>query len=374
MFEPKTNISDELDQLLENYRLKKTNYYKELFSRQDRLLLSQISKIPDSWDNTNPENQSIPEESRRRLTDIKRYKSWELRLEILYMYYLVDIENYVIKIINCRHLSEDEINDAETSANCIITELESNLIDFRYLLLSIAKRSISDLYYLSAAYIKFFYSEDFDFNKHFPVFMRNVLELISRHKKISGSAPMFIKTSQKIDEFFSKTSNYTGLRLNEHQLKKNESDLSENSKLISDLSRMIPAANSVRSTMKKHYEFLSFYYNRDSGKLFRYDFVCDNMKQKVNQGLKDKIIYDKLIEIRTAFNAVKYFFDMTNFEYFAFAEMQYGSLVDFIFKGSKILEYYYLRKSKPNLLQKLRNDILIHIENEYHKIGNIHAR
>ena len=85
-------------------------------------------------------------------------------------------------------------------------------------------------------------------------------------------------------------------------------------------------------------------------------------------------IFEKFTGMRTAFCDIKYTYDMNGFEYFGFNGMQYVKLVDFIYKGSKILEYFYLRNSKYEDLQNLRNSILVYIENEHHKIGNIQAR
>ncbi|MBP8081929.1 MAG: hypothetical protein KAZ87_01875 [Spirochaetes bacterium] len=372
MFEQKEELSVRTDELFENYKLKKNEYYSSLFREQDKLLLSQISKIPDSWDNSS--NNEINEESKRRLSDIKRYKSWELRLEIFYMYYLVDIEDSFLKIINCRNIDAEAIDETIDSLNSIMTELESNLIDFRYLLLSIAKRSISDLYYLAAAYIKFFTGREFDFESDFPVFMKDILSQFSRYKNITATVPLFSLISSKIDIFFTRTSNYTGLRLDENYIKKNESMLNEYGGLIPDLVKMIPIAFSLKTKMKRNYDFLKFYYNKDSGRLYRYNYISENMKAKAESGQTKKEIFEKFSNMRAAFCDIKYTYDMNGFEYFGFNGMQYGKLVDFIYKGAKILEYYYLRNSKYEVLQDLRNNILVYIENEHHKIGNIQAR
>ncbi|MBP7901939.1 MAG: hypothetical protein KA015_03880 [Spirochaetes bacterium] len=372
MFEQKEELSVKTDELFENYKLKKNEYYTSLFREQDKLLLSQISKIPDSWDTS--ANQDITEESKRRLSDIKRYKSWELRLEIFYMYYLVDIEDSFLKTINCRNIDPADIDETIDSLNSILTELESNLIDFRYLLLSIAKRSISDLYYLAAAYTKFFSGREFDYESDFPVFMKDILSQFSRYKSIIASISLFNSLSSKIDIFFMRTSNYTGLRLDENLIKKNETMLNESNGIIPDLAKMLPIAFSIKTKIKRNYDFLKFYYNKDSGRLFRYNYILENMKTKVDTGRTKIEIFEKFTAMRTAFCDIKYTYDMNGFEYFGFNGMQYGKLVDFIYKGSKILEYFYLRNSKYEDLQNLRNSILVYIENEHHKIGNIQAR
>lgn len=372
MFEQKEELSVKTDELFENYKLRKNEYYSSLFRDQDKLLLSQISKIPDSWDNS--ANQEITEESKRRLSDIKRYKAWELRLEIFYMYYLVDIEDSFLKTINCRNIDSESIEETIDSLNSILTELESNLIDFRYLLLSIAKRSISDLYYLAAAYTKFYSGREFDFESDFPLFMKEILSQFSRYKNITTTVSIFSSISSKIDVFFTKTSNYTGLRLDENYIKKNENTLNETNGIISDLAKMLPIAFSIKTKIKRNYDFLKFYYNKDSGRLFRYNYILENMKSKVESGRTKSEVFENFSNMRTAFCDIKYTYDMNGFEYFGFNGMQYGKLVDFIYKGSKILEYFYLRNSKYEALQDLRNSILVYIENEHHKIGNIQAR
>jgi hypothetical protein len=204
--------------------------------------------------------------------------------------------------------------------------------------------------------------------------MKDILSQFSRYKSIIATIPLFNSLSSKIDIFFMRTSNYTGLRLDENLIKKNETMLNESNGIIPDLAKMLPIAFSIKTKIKRNYDFLKFYYNKDSGRLFRYNYILENMKTKVDTGRTKIEIFEKFTAMRTAFCDIKYTYDMNGFEYFGFNGMQYGRLVDFIYKGSKILEYFYLRNSKYEDLQNLRNSILVYIENEQHKIGNIQAR
>ena len=226
MEKEKNQYYDETEILFEDYRKNRIEYYREVFKKHDRLLLSQISRIPDEW-NDKASDITITDESRRRLCDMKKYKSWELRLEIFFMYYLVDVENYFISVLNYRSLGTEEMREALDSVNSILCETGSNLIDFSYLLLSVAKRSVSDLYYLLAAYKRFYYGKPFNFIADFEKLLAEISCIFDRYVHFSELTSAIYETGLKMDKYFIKSSNYSGWRLNDAVLRQNEKNMED---------------------------------------------------------------------------------------------------------------------------------------------------
>jgi hypothetical protein len=363
----------EAEALHSDYRNKCTAYYRVLFQQQDVLLMSRISRIPDDW-NRSAQESPAEDERRRRLADIKRYKSWELRLEIFYMYYLVDIETMLLRSLAYRNIPSGEIAEAIDSANSVLCEVESQLIDFRYLLLSVAKRSVCDLYYLMASYIRFFNSRQSDFVKDFIPFVEESANVFERMRKLPELIRLVADAGNKIEKYFVRSSNYTGWRLDEIAMKQVERTFEENTGIIADLVRILPAAYALKNRIRRDRDFLAFYYNRENGRQYRYNVVRESMLKKVHDKQTTQEIFDAFDASRQAFSVMKQQFDMCPLELFGPSAMPYGNLVDFIYKGCKVLEYFYLRKSQYEKLQNLRNDMLTYIENEYHKLNNIKAR
>ena len=114
------------DTLEEKYRKAKADYYRHVLRKQDEEFINRIQKIPDDWnifaEIRRNKNLIISETQKKRLTDIKKRKSWELKFESLNIFFLINIEETVLSCLNYRNLSEEELAETIESANHITTE------------------------------------------------------------------------------------------------------------------------------------------------------------------------------------------------------------------------------------------------------------
>ena len=113
-----------------------------------------------------------------------------------------------------------------------------------------------------------------------------------------------------------------------------------------------------------YYSFLKYYYNETDGKMFRLNFINDSLKLKLDENKISPEVYNSYDEIRKCFIEYKYYFETTGISGFGPDKMSYYELIDFIYKVCKIIEFYYLRNMKYDILNKLRTEILYIVERE----------
>ena len=211
---------DYIRELEEKFLRIKMNYYRFVIRNEDKNVLSKFSKIPETWDNYTPaEGTRLNEEIKSRLSDIKKRKSWELKLESLYLFYITDVENKIISLMQQRDISESEIDEAIDSVNNLIIEFDDELINFKYLMLTLAKRSVSDFYYILSAYNRFFFKKNFVFETDVKSLMNDFISMLSRYKNKSKIFSRFLRCNDEIEPLFPKSSNQLGWRMNEFAVK-----------------------------------------------------------------------------------------------------------------------------------------------------------
>lgn len=351
-------------ELEENFFKLKMNYYRYVIRNEDKNILSKFSKIPESWENYTPaEGTRINDDIKSRLSDIKKKKSWELKLESLYLFYITDMENKIISMMQQRSISENEIDEAIDSVNNLILEFDDELINFKYLMLTLAKRSVSDFYYILTAYSRFFYKKNFVFETDVKLMMNDFVTFLTSYKKRDRILKRFLKTKEEISSLFQKSSNQIGWRMNEFAVKE-FLDKSDQIVKIAEFNWTVKEGFDYKKTLMNYYSFLKYYYNEKDGKLFRLNFISESLKTKFDEGRISSEVYETYEEIREAFRVYKFHFEGAGLLEFGPDEMSYMELLDFIYRLSKIIEFYYLRNMKHEQLQIFRNDILYYVEKE----------
>lgn len=342
----------------------KMNYYRFVIRNEDKNILSKFSKIPESWDNYTPaEGTRLNDEVKSRLSDMKKRKSWELKLESLYLFYITDIENKIISVMQQRSIPENEIDEAVDSVNSLILEFDDELVNFKYLMLALAKRSISDFYYILNAYSRFFFKKNFVFETDVKSLMNDFIAIFARYKNRGKVLNRFIQCNDEIMHMFPKSSNQLGWRLNEFAVKE-YLDRSNQVVKIAELNWTVKEGFEYKKALTNCYSFLKYYYNENDGKLFRLNFIRESLKAKLDEGKISQEVYESYEEIRESFRDYKYHFENSGLLKFGPDEMSYLDLLDFIYRVSKIIEFYYLRNMKYEQLQTFRNEIMFYVEKE----------
>lgn len=342
----------------------KMNYYRFVIRNEDKNILRKFAKIPESWDNYIPaEGTRLNEDIKARLSDIKKKKSWELKLEGLYLFYITDIENKIIAVMQQREISANEIDDVIDSINNLIMEFDEELINFKSLMLTLAKRSVSDFYYILIAYSRFFFKKNFVFETDAKSIMSYFLAIFTKYKNREKILKKFVRCNNEISPLFPKTSTQLGWSMNEFAVKE-YLDISSHKVKIAELNWIVKEAYEYKKVLTNYYSFFRNYYSESNGKLFRMNFISDSLRIKLDEGRISREVYESYEEIRKTFIEYKHHFESAGLLEFGPDEMSYMDLLDFIYRVSKIIEFYYLLNMNYDQLQKFRNEIVIYIEKE----------
>jgi hypothetical protein len=298
-----------------------------------------------------------------RLSDVKKRMTWELKLQSLYFYYVVNIENAFIAAIQQNQVDEAQLHEAADSLNSIILELDDELLNIKHLMLTLAKRSISDFYYLVSTYWKFFMKKTFHYERDIKTVLSEFIGIINQQHVVNNNVDMFIKYNNQISSLFQESSNAVGWRMNEFSVKE---FLEKDNPfvLVTELTAIARDAFAYKNILKNYYLFLKYYFNDSDGKLFRLNFVSESLKSKLNEGKIKEEVYNAFEEIRQSFVNYRNLFEETGLSGFGHEKMPYYELLNFIYKLCKIIEFYYLRNMKYTALQDLRSEIFYYVENE----------
>lgn len=354
----------ELIDLEKKYIQAKTDYYRFVIRNEDQTILARFGKIPDNWDNyVQPEGINLTEKIKSRLSDIKRKKAWELKLQSLYFFFIINVENVLLSVLQQQNIDEDELNDAVDSISHLILEIDDELLNIKYLLLTLAKRSISDFYYLISSYCKFFLKRNFNYESDIKLILEEIIKIFKIHHLMNKNIEFFLQTENEISGLFTKSSNDFGWRLNEFSVK-DYFEKNNQAVKITELNRIVKSAYEYKKILLNYYSFLKFYYNENDGKQFRLNFINDSLKAKLDENKISKDVFESYQLIRVSFNNYKYQFETVGLSGFGSEKISYYELLDFIFKLCKVIEFYYLRNMKYETLQQFRNDILFYVEKE----------
>ncbi|HON78791.1 MAG TPA: hypothetical protein PK544_09895 [Spirochaetota bacterium] len=357
--------------LEENYHRAKADYYRHVLRKQDEDFISKIQKIPDDWNIFSEirknNNIIISDTQKKRLTDIKKRKSWELKFESLNIFFLINIEETVLSCLNYRHLSEEELAETIESANHITTEFGSNITNFKHLLLSLAKRSVSDLYYLIISFRKYYYKQGFIFEKDFISFCEDAIKIVNEYSKNMTSVSVFTETRDNYKMLFPKSSNTIGWKMDEIAVKKffEDKEEPERYQIINHFKKRVSEAILFKKKLKIDHEYVKYYYNEHDGKVYRYNFITEALKIKLHENQIQQDVFDRFENIRNSFLDIKRDFDIKGILEFGPPGFTYIDTLEFIYKCCKIIEFFYLRSMKYESLQALRTETLYSIEHEY---------
>lgn len=363
-FTASSSVIDEITRLEKKYTSAKTDYYRFVIRSEDKDMLSKMIKIPDDWTDYKPrEGVRLTESMKKRLSDIKRKMSWELKLQSLYVIYITSIENVILSVLQQRDIERQDLNDAIESINNLSIELDDELLNIKHLLLTLAKRSISDFYYLVSAYCKFFYKKNFHYELDIRIVLNEFIKILNQQVQFKTSIKSYIKYESEISSFFQASSNELGWRLNDFIIK--EYFEKENKAMkIMEYNRLLKDLFEYKNNMRNYFNFLKYYYNDTDGKMFRMNFIHESLKQKEEEGKISSDTFRTYENIRLSFINYRNIFEDAGISVFGNCEMPYVGVVHLIYKLCKIMEFYYLRNMKYDNLQDLRNKYLLSIEKE----------
>ncbi len=374
----------QLEQAEKNYRESRIAYYRTILRQSDREMMRRVGKIPDEWDNAEAIYATLTEDEKKRLSDIKKQRSWELMFESLHLVFITTIEDRFLDILMHRPLEEEEIEEGIDAINHIMLELGASLTNLKEMLLSLSKRQVSDLYYLITAYLKFNHHSPGNFEKDFMDFSEGALMLFKKEKEIRGWISRILDFSTYLKQFYTKSTGASSWKLNEKELKAliaretnedeflSESKKSEKEKSVYDLqeiNRILSLAFLLKKRLKQDYLFIRYYFNEKDGKLFRLNFVTEALYQKLENGRIDEQVYTSMNEIRENFVLFKNSFEFLGMEGFGFHTLPFIDIMEILYKGCKLVEQFYVRTARYDELENLRNEMLYYVEQEYTSIN-----
>ena len=364
----KSSVRVEIARLEANFNNAKTDYYRYVIRSEDKTLFSKLVKIPDSWENyQNIDGVNLTDKVKSRLSDIKRKKTWELKLQSLYFIYITSIENNIISVLQQRTSDKQELKETTDSISNIILELESDMFNIKHLLLTLAKRSISDFFYLISAYTKFFYKKNFQYENDIKIILSEFIKLINDQILFAKNLETLKKVEAETASLFQSSTNVLGWRIDEFALKDFIEKENQASRIY-EFSKLLQALYEYKNRLRSYYNFLKYYYNENDGKLFRLNFVHESLKQKSDEQKITMETFNAFENIRNSFIEYKQCFEVAGIPGFGDLNTPYIEIVHSIYKLCKILEFYYLRNMKYEDLQELRNKYLLYIEKEIYAI------
>ncbi len=358
------NLKSELCDFEKKYIQSKTDYYRFVIRNEDKTILARFKKIPDDWSNyEHPQGIQLTDVIKSRLSDVKKKKSWELKLQSLYFFFITNVENKLLAVFQQGSIDEEELDETIDSISNLILEIDDELLNIKYLLLTLAKRSISDLYYLISAYCRFFLKKNFIFETDMKVLLEEIIKIFKIYNITNRDIDNLLKVNDEISGLFTKSSNEFGWRMNEFSVKDYFERSNQAVKII-ELTRIVKSAYEYKKILLNYYSFLKFYYNENDGKLFRLNFIYDSLKNKYDEKKISEDVFESYRLIRESFINYKNQFELVGLIGFGSEKLSYYELLDLIFKLCKIIEFYYLRNMKYDALQVFRSDILFYVEKE----------
>ncbi|PKL18424.1 MAG: hypothetical protein CVV49_06060 [Spirochaetae bacterium HGW-Spirochaetae-5] len=357
-------LKTEIYELEKKYIKSKIDYYRFVIRNEDKTILTRFGKIPDNWDDyQHKDNINLTDGVKSRLSDIKKKKSWELKLQSLYFFFITDIENKLITVFQQGYVDKDDLDEVIDSLSNLILEIDDELLNIKYLLLTLAKRSISDFYYLISAYCKFFLKRNFNYETDIKIILEDIIKIFSNYNMIENNIQNLADIDEEISSLFSRSSNEFGWRMNEFAVK-DYFEKSNQALKIAELTKNVRTAYDYKKLVLNYYSFLKFYYNENEGKLFRLNFVHESLKNKLNENKISVDVFDSYVQIRESFISYKNQFEVIGLVGFGSEKITYYELLELTFKLCKIIEFYYLRNMKYESLQIFRNEILYYVEKE----------
>ncbi|PKL38515.1 MAG: hypothetical protein CVV44_11565 [Spirochaetae bacterium HGW-Spirochaetae-1] len=360
-------VNDEFAALDKTYHESMAQYYRTIVRKDDLAMIRRIHKIPDNWKDfggINDASLNLSEYDKRRLSDMKNYKAWELKMESMNLHFISTAENVLLECLSHRPVPFEEIDEARDSINQLIMEVERNPDNFKYLFLSLAKRAISDFYYLMNSTMRFYQKSQFDFRRDTAIVLQNWVTMMNTHKNLYGNIETIKTLKKSIDPYFKESSTPTGYKMDDVRVRKYLESIEKDAGFITSLLRGMNLSRNLLIKMRNDYRFLLFYYNGKDGKLYRYNYVIMNFEEKLKNGIITKEIFNGFKDIRDAFMELKNYIESMGLIKFGTGEFTYLTILEFTYKSAKFFEAFLLRKGQYEKLSDLRSDVLYYVEKE----------
>jgi len=358
------NSKLELLEFEKKYTQSIIDYYRFVIRNEDKTIMARFGKIPDNWDNyENPDGINLTEVVKSRLSDVKKKKAWEIKLQSLYIFFVTNLENKLLSVLQHNYIDEVELNETIDSIENLMLEIDDELFNIKYMLLTLAKRSISDLYYLVSAYSKFFLKKNFIFETDIKLILKEIIKEFKKNNLLNREIEILLQINDEISDLFTKSSNEFRWRLDELSVRDYFEKSNQHVKII-ELNKIVRTAYQYKKNLLNNYLFLKFYYNENDGKLFRLNFVYESLKVKMSENKISAEVFESYNLIRESFFKYRYQFEVVGLVGFGSEKLSYYELLDFIIRLCKVMEFYYLRNMNYDALQLLRNDILYYTEKE----------
>lgn len=356
----------ELSKIQESYYNSYVEYYRYVIRTEDIGVLRKISKIPDNWTGYVSSVDTVLTDSvKKRLSDIKEKKSWEVKIQSLYLASVITIEKSFLAYLKYEEMDENDIEDANNSISNILLEIDDKheYENIKFLILSLAKRSISDSYYLMRAYIKYTCKKSGIDSGDVKSFLTNLYEYFKSYPLSLKKIREFLDYELTISHLFDKSSNRLGWRLDEVQAK-SFFDKNNSSIIVTKLSKIVKEAYKFKNELKERYLFLKYYYSDTEGKEFRLNFIKESLQNKVVENKISESVLIKFNNIYDEFKRYKAQFNTLGLYGFGPEEFMYIDVLQFVYKSCKVIEFYYLRSMQYENLKSFRNEIQLYVENE----------
>jgi len=354
----------ELLKIEEKYENSYIDYYRCVIRKEDRDVINKISKIPDDWKKyVNNPDTILTDSIKNRLSDVKKRMSWEMKIQSLYLASITTIEKNILSFLLFKSIDRVEIEDSINSINYILLEIDNDFVNIKHLILSLAKRSISDFYYLMSAYIRFNYKRKFIYENEIKNFLLNSIENLESFAHYDKKIDNFIENDKIISHLFIKSSNKLGWRLDEIKTK-SYFDKNNSAVIAMDLYKLAREAYKFKNKLKDQYLFLKYYYNDTDGKEYRLNFIMESLQNKVSENKISDSVLSKFNTIFENFKKYKIQFDVVGLQGFGPEKFMYIEVLQFLYKSCKIIEFYYLRNMQYDNLKSFRDEIQLYVENE----------
>jgi hypothetical protein len=349
-----------------------SDYYNTALKPYNRDYMEKLIKIPNSWsdgDQSKIAGIDISVEQMKKLGDLKKEKSAQLKFEEAHINELLNAELAIIAAMNYSDIGKEEITSGIQSLSKLNSSFKNDPNAFKNFLLTVSKHGVSDLFYLMNAYWIFTKKGNFDLYHHFDKFCTDASSILKSFISDLENIAQYKRYRESIDKYFYKTGSDFKWKLDDLAIKNYYESRGEE-KILSAvvLKHIVDKTSSMMKRMKKYNQFIYFYYYDTSGKMFRVNYVKRHLADKVRNGRFPAQVIKSFNTTAVAFYDMKNDFDKKGISKFGWESCTYKNLAEFIYKCGKLMEHGYLHSSRYELLQSLRTDLLLTIEKELYTL------
>lgn len=255
-----------------------------------------------------------------------------------------------------------KITDASGTIQNMLTDSSENC---RHMLLSLARRAASDLYYMVAARNRYYQQQEYQFSRDFPLFCNQLATSYSSHCMIHNIFSQNSELTAMIQETLLPASNSLGITVKDQDLRswipENDDD---SMMLVTRLKKYMTTLFVYRNRIKDDFSFLRYYFNERDGKGYRYQFTMELLEAKKARGEISPLLPESFGHVYRTFRKLSSILMQMSLEDFGPRDFTYRQIVILVYGAAKFLEYIYLRNGNHEDLKLLRSEVYYHIEKE----------